>query len=336
MALVVGFMSLLDVTIVNVAIPSIRAGLDTSTGDRAVGGVGLRARVRADPGRRRPARRRLRPAPADGDRPGRLRACPAPRSGFAPTAELVVVARLLQGAAAGLLTPQNSGLIQQLFRGPERGRAFGLFGLTVSVSSAPGRCIGGLIIALAGERGRLALAVPGQRPDRPGRAGASSPASSRRRRTDEAATRGSTSSARCCSGRPCCACSIPLVSLEAGARCRWCCSLAVAPVVSGRFVRWEQRIGRARPAAAARRGLLRAGCRATATGWRSARSTSPGSPGVFLVLSVHLQDGARTSRRCTPALLLTPFAVGSAVTAPLAGRLVSADRLAGSRWSRWP
>ena len=29
-SLVVGFMSLLDVTIVNVAVPSIRAGLDTS------------------------------------------------------------------------------------------------------------------------------------------------------------------------------------------------------------------------------------------------------------------------------------------------------------------
>ncbi len=51
----------------------------------------------------------------------------------------------------GLLTPQNSGLIQQLFRGPERGRAFGLFGLTVSVSAALGPVLGGLIIAALGE-----------------------------------------------------------------------------------------------------------------------------------------------------------------------------------------
>ena len=38
-SLLVGFMSLLDVTIVNVAVPSIRAGLEASTSDGAVGGV---------------------------------------------------------------------------------------------------------------------------------------------------------------------------------------------------------------------------------------------------------------------------------------------------------
>ena len=48
---------------------------------------------------------------------------------------MVIAARLAQGATAGLLTPQNTGLIQQLFRGAERGRAFGFFGLTVSISS---------------------------------------------------------------------------------------------------------------------------------------------------------------------------------------------------------
>ena len=67
-SLVVGFMSLLDVTIVNVAIPSIRAGLDTSVVHGAVGGVGLHAHLRAHARGRRPARRRLRPPTADARR----------------------------------------------------------------------------------------------------------------------------------------------------------------------------------------------------------------------------------------------------------------------------
>ena len=70
--------------------------------------------------------------------------------GLAPNVTLVIVARLVQGATAGLLTPQNSGLIQQLFRGAERARAFGLFGATVSVSSASGPVLGGLILQAAG------------------------------------------------------------------------------------------------------------------------------------------------------------------------------------------
>ena len=47
-----------------------------------------------------------------------------------------------------------------------------------------------------------------------------------------------------------------------------------------------------------------------------------GFTGVFLVLSVYLQDGLGLSA-LHAGLLLTPFAVGSAVASPLAGRLVS-------------
>ena len=72
-------------------------------------------------------------------------------AGLAPDARLLVVARLLQGAAAGLLTPQNTGLIQQLFTGAERGRAFGVFGTTVGLSAATGPILGGLILAAFGQ-----------------------------------------------------------------------------------------------------------------------------------------------------------------------------------------
>ncbi|MGH3335350.1 MAG: MFS transporter, partial [Nocardioides sp.] len=47
-----------------------------------------------------------------------------------------------------------------------------------------------------------------------------------------------------------------------------------------------------------------------------------GFTGIFLVLSVYLQDGLGLSP-LTAGLLITPFALGSAATAMLAGRLVS-------------
>lgn len=70
----------------------------------------------------------------------------------APTAELLLAARLLQGVAAGIQMPQVIGLIQQLFRGPERGRAFGLFGAMIGIATAFGPTLGGLMIALGGSQ----------------------------------------------------------------------------------------------------------------------------------------------------------------------------------------
>ena len=63
---------------------------------------------------------------------------------------LLITARIAQGLAAGALAPQNSALIQQLFRGAERGRAFGFFGATVGISTAVGPVVGGVILTLVG------------------------------------------------------------------------------------------------------------------------------------------------------------------------------------------
>jgi len=68
----------------------------------------------------------------------------------APTANFLLASRLLQGVAAGLQMPQVLGLIQQLFRGPERGRAFGVFGALIGVATAFGPTLGGLMIAIGG------------------------------------------------------------------------------------------------------------------------------------------------------------------------------------------
>ncbi|GAA1916476.1 MFS transporter [Microbacterium aoyamense] len=70
---------------------------------------------------------------------------------LAPTAEILLIARLFQGVAAGIQMPQVLGMAQELFQGAERGRAFGLFGATIGVATAFGPTLGGLLIAIGGE-----------------------------------------------------------------------------------------------------------------------------------------------------------------------------------------
>ncbi|MCT9003222.1 MFS transporter [Microbacterium memoriense] len=69
---------------------------------------------------------------------------------LAPTVEVLLIARLIQGVAAGIQMPQVIGTIQQLFVGAERGRAFGLFGATIGIATAFGPTLGGLMIAVGG------------------------------------------------------------------------------------------------------------------------------------------------------------------------------------------
>ncbi len=147
--LVAGFMTLLDVSIVNVALPSIEQGL--GAGQNAlqwiVSGYALALGLL------------LVPSGRVGDARGRrsvfmtgiaLFSLSSVLCGLAPTATLLVVGRLLQGFAGGLITPQVSGFIQTLFRGQERGKAFGFFGTTVGISTAVGPLVGGGLIALFG------------------------------------------------------------------------------------------------------------------------------------------------------------------------------------------
>ena len=318
--LVVGFMSLLDVTIVNVALPSMRTGLDTSAGtvQWVVSGYALAFGLTLVAGGRL------------GDAFGRRRLMLIGLTGFiassaavglAPDAGLVVAARLLQGAAAGLLTPQSSGLIQELFRGPERGRAFGMFGLTVSISSAVGPVLGGAIIGLAGEEdgwrwlflvnvpiGLVALLAVARLVPRP---------TAEQRATADA--RLDIWGAALLGGGVLCL-LYPIVSLEGGARLPLLLLVAAGPLLWA-FVRWELRL-RGRGGAP----LLDVALLRTLPGYAGGLAVGSlyftGFTGIFLVLSVHLQD-ERGLTALQTGLLLTPFALGAASTAPLAGRLVS-------------
>ncbi|KIF66531.1 major facilitator transporter [Streptomyces sp. AcH 505] len=147
--LVAGFMTLLDVSIVNVALPSIKEGLHTPESDLqwVLSGYALSFGLF------------LIPAGRLGDARGRravfmvgltLFTLASAACGAAQTSLWLVVARLIQGAAGGLISPQISALIQQMFSGRERGKAFGAFGTVVGISTAVGPLLGGLLIQAAG------------------------------------------------------------------------------------------------------------------------------------------------------------------------------------------
>jgi EmrB/QacA subfamily drug resistance transporter len=148
--LAAGFMTLLDVSIVNVALPSIELGLHAQQNalQWIVAGYALALGLL------------LVPAGRFGDAHGRrpvftvgvaLFVLASAACALAPTALALVLMRIVQGFAGGLITPQISGLIQSLFRGEERGRAFGLFGTTIGVATAVGPLTGGALIALFGD-----------------------------------------------------------------------------------------------------------------------------------------------------------------------------------------
>jgi MFS family permease len=147
--LVAAFMTLLDVSIVNVALPSIRTGLNASQTQLQwiVSGYALAFGLV------------LVPSGRLGDVRGRrpvfvaslvLFTLASAGCGLAPTAAWLVAARLAQGVAGGILNPQVSGFVQELFQGPERGRAFGFQGAIIGISTAIGPLAGGTLINMFG------------------------------------------------------------------------------------------------------------------------------------------------------------------------------------------
>ncbi len=148
--LVGGAMVLLDVSIVNVALPSIEKGIGAAQSELqwVVSGYALTFGLL------------LVPAGRIGDIHGRrvvfvtalgLFTLASAACGFAPNGVFLVVARLVQGLAGGSVTPQISATIQEMFSGRERGTAFGAFGTIVGISTAVGPLLGGLLIQVFGE-----------------------------------------------------------------------------------------------------------------------------------------------------------------------------------------
>jgi EmrB/QacA subfamily drug resistance transporter len=80
--------------------------------------------------------------------------------GFAPTTELLVLFRILQGAAGALLVPGSLALITANFSGREQGRAFGTWAGASGATTILGPLIGGLLVDTISWRAAFFLNVP--------------------------------------------------------------------------------------------------------------------------------------------------------------------------------
>ncbi|WP_328502766.1 MFS transporter [Streptomyces sp. NBC_00457] len=138
------FMDLVDVTIVNIAIPSIRqeAGASWSQIQWITAGYALAFAAGLITGGRL------------GDIHGRKRVflvgiggftLASALCGFAANAEMLVAARILQGAMAALMVPQVLSIVHATFPAHERGKVFGLFGAIVGLGAVSGPLLGALL-----------------------------------------------------------------------------------------------------------------------------------------------------------------------------------------------
>lgn len=310
--LVAAFMVLLDVSIVNVALPSIRTGLDAGE-DRLqwiLSGYALTFGLV------------LVPAGRLGDMRGRrgvfmaglvLFTAASAAAGLAPDSGWLVTARLVQGIAGGICNPQIAGFIQQLFQGAERGRAFGALGATIGVATAVGPLVGGALITLNGpEQGwrwvffvnvpvglaalPLAWRLLPPTPRQP------------RQRLDPVGVLLLGSGLVCL--------LLPFVQAQQWPGATKWLFLPVAAMLLAGFVGWERR----HPAPIVDLRLFR--MRSYGLGALLALVYFAGFTGIFFIFTLYLQNGLRYSALLA-GLAITPFAVGSGIAATIGGRLVS-------------
>ncbi|MFI7026620.1 MFS transporter [Micromonospora sp. NPDC049900] len=315
--LVAAFMTLLDISIVNVAIPSLDRALNAGPSDLqwVLSGYALTFGLV------------LVPAGRFGDVHGRRNAfvfgialftVTSALAGLAQSPGWLVAARLLQGAAAGLVNPQVTGLIQQLFQGPERARPFGLLGATIGISTAVGPLLGGLLIAAGGpEHGwrwvffvnvpvGIVAVVLGWRllPRHP-------IGEVVRRRPDPIGV--------VLLGVGVTLVLLPLVQREQWhGPAKWLLLPAGLVALVG-FVLWERRYARQGPPLFDVRLFTR---QSYALGSLIALVYFGGFTAIFFIFTLYLQNG-RGYSALVAGLAITPFALGSAVASAVGGRIVN-------------
>ena len=139
------FMTTLDIFIVNVAIPATQRDLHASPASIQwiVAGYGLTVAAGVITAGRL------------GDMFGRRRmyalgmalfTAASAACGLAPTAGLLIAARIVQGVGAALLSPQTLAIIGTAFEGAKRVRAFTAYALAMGLAAVFGQLIGGVLI----------------------------------------------------------------------------------------------------------------------------------------------------------------------------------------------
>jgi MFS family permease len=140
------FMANIDVAIVNVAAPSIRDSLHASGGELelVVSGYTLAYALLLVTGARLGSThgyRRLFLLGLAGFTVASL-VC-----GIAPDAAALIGARIVQGAAAGLMVPQVFTGVQQYFSGPARAKALGAQAIVLAGGAVAGQALGGILVS---------------------------------------------------------------------------------------------------------------------------------------------------------------------------------------------
>ncbi|WP_354640335.1 MFS transporter [Kitasatospora camelliae] len=140
------FMALLDVSIVNVAVPTIRTDLHASGAalQSVIAGYTIAYAVLLITGARLGARYGFSRVFQYG-----LAAFTAASlaCGLAPGTGSLIGFRLLQGAAAALMVPQVMSLVQRTFTGAARARALGLYSAVLAGGMAVGQVLGGVLVS---------------------------------------------------------------------------------------------------------------------------------------------------------------------------------------------
>ena len=143
--LAVAFLDFVDASIVNVALPSIRADLGLHRAEPAVGAQRLPADLRRLHAARRPRRRPARPPPRPRRRDGAVRRLLARRRARRDAA-MLIGARLVQGVGAAMMLPAALSILTTTFsEASDRNKALGAWGAIAGLASAVGVFLGGVL-----------------------------------------------------------------------------------------------------------------------------------------------------------------------------------------------